>query len=673
MENAWKTLIRHTSDTENILEDSDNSSHPFNILLLIVNTLLAMAVFTYLQCRPPVDPPFDDPTYITVNTNGGSFQLGSNISIEIPAGALSAETGIAIGLLDSAMIDSIFRESGLTEKRLLVAFSATPSGLKFDLPVMVTLPCPPLGSGALPIHFSLNLEDRSYGKAPTHLLYDPGRGTITVFMNSFSTHAVAEVKDELSKHECSGDECRCGRVEVMESSSDGVYNNGDCQISRTDGYAVFLDCSGQPKEDWTFIEIDSNCVPELHIDAPAMIPTGSRSEIFFHVVLGDSGLADQKIQLDLSPVTLASCSPMDLKTVDGGAAVAVLTAGEKEGVVTISANADATFNTSFIAANGESFTGPQRYKRLKANADIEIVACPGAEDVFSRIQEAYDTLAEKYHFGSTWKITVEEREWSEEYTYQERVLLSERFNDHFEGEFKWGGTSEYVFTVPAPPPPFTCEEVSEYLPGFDGSIPDSTVSVFVEYLLFEKLTSAFDSSSVIPRVRTMGNGSHWMSKDASWYTNRYVLGGAFCLYDNPCPDQKTSFSGCALSDVAHSVDSYLYFDWLPGGQLYVRLQKNQNVDSPPRDSLSQTVTFDTVGFDISGVNDPCIMAPVCLGSRTHEESYYSSFNPVGINSEDSIPFFKGAYEFSDTSLINDNRRKHTTFKKVTLDCIAGCD
>jgi len=643
----------------------------------IVLPLVCAAICIVSRCDSddPVNPVTTSPgRQVSVGPSGGQFELAGGIMLDVPAGAVAGQTVIEIGILDSVRVDSVIQASGLTNKRLLVAFEAKPSGLEFAQPVVVTLPCPGVSEQALPIHVGVNLESGNYAMVGTHLIYSPSDAAISVYLQSFSDHAAVEVDGALTGRTCGGDVCRCGRIEVVESTSESIYQNGACQVSRTDGYVVFHDCAGEPREDWTFIEIDSNCVPALTIEAPAMVAAGGDAEIQCRVALNDSGLPDQPIIVFLAPAGLATVNPTHLQTSSDGTATTTFAAGNQDGVVTLTVYAATWYNSSYVSASGETIVSPRRYKTLRATATIAIVSCPEARELFAAAQAAYADMVRAYRYGSSWSVRIDEQYAVDAYDYEVPFVLSVTLrNDCHDGASERSATTQYTFAVPDAPPPFTCEEVSFYQPAID--MGEAVIEDIVLYLISEKLLAWPASQLFGPlAVYTHGSGTHSYSLQPSTCTDRYLY-EAFCVFDNPCPSQTIRKSGCSSSNVAHTTGGAVGLAWFPGETLSLTLDPDHDSCVSSQLPLRQSVNYGNEidwNYDGAGTDICASISPICLAETFGEDNCEPAFFPSGIEDSDSLTLAPGVHEFRDTTYSNDGRRMHTRWKKVTLNCVSGC-
>jgi hypothetical protein len=349
------------------------TTRPVGLYVFSIAAPLAGVVLSvFLSCSGgrSTGPVGETPETITVGPDGGTFQFASGISLEVPAGAVATSQSIAIHLLDSAYADSMVSMTGIARKKLVAAFAAEPSGLEFDTAVTVTIPVGRRSFLGIPIHYVLDTANRSCSVVATDLTYDAAAGAVSIKLKSFSPHAVAEVEGALSRQVCDQtDTCRCGSIHVEETSQENVSENGSCQVVQVDGYVEYLSCPGQPRETWTFYESSSGCVPQVTVSAPATVNKGGAAAVNVSVSFGGQPVEARSVSLSSTPN--GSIAPTSGATT-GGSLGATFTAGDAEGVATVTATAVVDYWNKVIVANGQVIDSVTRTARVTRTANIRI-------------------------------------------------------------------------------------------------------------------------------------------------------------------------------------------------------------------------------------------------------------------------------------------------------------
>lgn len=321
--------------------------------------------------------------FVTISPQGGQYHLANGISVDVPAGAVSAETPISMRFIDYETAASIVENTGLTDKKLIVAFNAEPSGLNFAVPISVKLPAGVTGGGGIAYQWSLDMEKETCTPVLTDLKWDPNQHEIEMFVISFSKKAAAEIRkaqDAYAKAYCRQiGECKCGAIRVQESSRDDIYDSGGCQISEISGSINYLSCQGEPVENWSFREITDGCEPELKISRIEPIACGIPVEIEAQLTIKDLPLEGQLVQFSVPAP--GKVTPEVTQTSSSGEAHAQLSADIKEGKVTLTVTADAVWVLEYITADGQAFAAKEREKHLKQDVDIEVRQLPTTGEI----------------------------------------------------------------------------------------------------------------------------------------------------------------------------------------------------------------------------------------------------------------------------------------------------
>jgi len=199
---------------------------------------------------------------------GGSYFFPNGITLEVPAGAVSAPTTVATRLVAPASIDAFINRYGLVTKHCLAAFDGTPHGLTFSQPVRVkmrTKPLPTLNS--IPLHYKADLEHEIADYATTDLDFNTRTNIAEFTLTDFSLHLVPADELQLTLDDCLlPGSCRCGWISALETSVDREVS-GECHAIEVSGIIKFHDCPLAPEEPFSFSDIEYGW-----IEAPAPDP-----------------------------------------------------------------------------------------------------------------------------------------------------------------------------------------------------------------------------------------------------------------------------------------------------------------------------------------------------------------------------------------------------------------
>jgi hypothetical protein len=131
----------------------------------------------------------------TVDSSGGTFKFPGGIVLEVPSGAVLEDVDISLKLIECDPIDPILNDRVLSsdEKRCVAAFRGEPSGLQFEVPVVATLPVPPVESGRFLILTEVEQSAATYRILPSTLEYDAASGLVQVQISGFSDEVVTSL------------------------------------------------------------------------------------------------------------------------------------------------------------------------------------------------------------------------------------------------------------------------------------------------------------------------------------------------------------------------------------------------------------------------------------------------------------------------------------------------
>ena len=276
----------------------------------IVRCLLILAFVLLFACddedtdtngdnTPPEQPPQNGFVELRLSPEGGSYALGENGLLNVPAGAVEEATTIRVRLLPAGAFNRLLYKRNMIVKHFTdrtvegthylgstpwtfaAGVEIQPSGVKFDPPVQVELPSLPGLHPDGPLHVKID-ESRDA------LLLQPGTVAAIPVINPNSpypdippiTHHMSFGIKETSKHavvqrphgpewiDCAAIDpndpaqwstaCRvCGRISVEQGSID--YTVDQCVVKQLTTRVTFHDCPGSPAEEHTQQILSPEC------------------------------------------------------------------------------------------------------------------------------------------------------------------------------------------------------------------------------------------------------------------------------------------------------------------------------------------------------------------------------------------------------------------------------
>jgi len=372
-----------------------------------------------LACKKtPADPEPEPVNKATISPDGGEYIFSDGIKLSVPPGAVSVDTEIEIRKVNDNEVAQIFGQRGVPMDRLLACVEGKPDGLTFDQPVKLMVPVD-LESGEIPLIHEINLRDGAYSPLMTESVGDPEADTLEITINHFSSIS-AEVLEELKDlfPECAIDPCRCERIEVEQSDKDNICDTGECQITESRISVKFLDCPGQPVEESFLREVSAGCSPKMTLTSGSQtVFTEDQTSVTAVIELGCEAIDEQTVDFSVSGVP-GSVDPTRATTDPDGQARTTFTAGDQEGMATVTATSTVSYYTFTVSASAggveESENGPEITAELNQSVNIQIEE---AQEVWSGtmsydctkkwalgtyVVENYDVT---FTFGVTYSVT----------------------------------------------------------------------------------------------------------------------------------------------------------------------------------------------------------------------------------------------------------------------------
>lgn len=236
---------------------------------------------------------------VILTPQGGRMELDHGVVLEVPSGAVDAPAEIQLRMLQGGEINRGLYTQNVINRHwtgreidgtvfnghlplLFVAgVSIEPTQFELRRPIFITLrsfhrPSMPAHvlinpSGELEKYFSTPID-----VAPLGPVEIPGTGesfqtySVTFNIERFSTHAIIDYDraelEEISECDVPETACRCGRIRVERGEHD--YSNEECTLSQSVVRVRFLDCPGQPVEEYEEVITTEGCedkepIPDL--------------------------------------------------------------------------------------------------------------------------------------------------------------------------------------------------------------------------------------------------------------------------------------------------------------------------------------------------------------------------------------------------------------------------
>lgn len=315
-----------------------------------------------------------------IGSAGGTIDLGGQMTLEVPAGALTMPIQISAKTLDPIATQTILDDSGQQTRVFMAGASFFPSGQQFSKPVKVTLPAYNIPPGTeVPIHFKYNQDWHAYYPTNTEVTVSPDNGTITFTLNEFSDHAMAGVSDSMKAKCIANGEapCRCGDFHVVSDSLDKIYTtpDGTCNVARDTGHITYLQCVPQVTESWEFIEHTAGCVPKMTL-VPDLSAIGAGESTALTTTVTYAQKPMPSVEVNLLGDGLTTVSPSPIYTDATGTAQTTATAGNAEGTSLVEAAAVVTYEPVKVSINGQLEPVIPKEKTVQAQTEIFVDAPP---------------------------------------------------------------------------------------------------------------------------------------------------------------------------------------------------------------------------------------------------------------------------------------------------------
>ena len=128
---------------------------------------------------PPAPPTVPPPVTVTLGATGGRIDGPDGVSLQVPAGALAADTAITIARADASAPPLPDPPAGFTDAGPMMAL--TPHGTTFSVPVEVSMPLGDLPADATHVLIKTNAADDGWEQIPARVEGDRIVAWITRF------------------------------------------------------------------------------------------------------------------------------------------------------------------------------------------------------------------------------------------------------------------------------------------------------------------------------------------------------------------------------------------------------------------------------------------------------------------------------------------------------------
>jgi len=118
--------------------------------LFLLSLILALSLPSCKKDNPEPEPEPDSGNTITIDQDGGTYDLENGLQVSIPAGAVSGEKEISIELLNYQTYSGIMLNPA-DQASLLLAFEGKPDGTSFSKAITIQASNITLPAGTVPI------------------------------------------------------------------------------------------------------------------------------------------------------------------------------------------------------------------------------------------------------------------------------------------------------------------------------------------------------------------------------------------------------------------------------------------------------------------------------------------------------------------------------------------
>jgi hypothetical protein len=324
------------------------------------------------------------PEGIEITPEGGEYTLLNGIIIIAPEGAVTTKTKIDVRLIDKSnkKIIAFYESREESIDNYYICVDAKPDGLSFKKPISIVLPAD-IYPGAIPSVYEVDLSTYSYSRIPSKIVINPIKSNVTLSLDHFSL-TLLELTEKMKREGerwCRANPLRCKcLVDILQKLSEKTRCGGitDCQYSSINIEQTFYEgpckdlITHETDEQWIYTE---ECEPVLKLVADnTTIPTKGKTTIRANINIC-RGLENQPVKFEVLDLTLGSINPINFSTDTDGNAVTTFKAKDKEGKVTITANATVSWYLENFKVNGiwqQNLADTLKTKLVSDSIDITI-------------------------------------------------------------------------------------------------------------------------------------------------------------------------------------------------------------------------------------------------------------------------------------------------------------
>ena len=337
---------------------------------LIKALLFLLISFNLINCRHESDKDWVQDyvvfEYKTIYPDGGTYQFSEELTLVIPEGAVTEPIQVKVRRMKATEVLSVLSNFALVETDIIAAVDLKPDGLAFNKPISIRISGLDVDPGTIPITHIVDVTANTYKMVESVSTLDPAAGTLELEISHFSAYAINETANWVKNKGCQEQEdedkrCKCGAIKVISKELHAVCGAGEiCQLDESTVAVTFLDCGGLVEES-TLREISESCDAEMQLSvSPSRIQPQETATVQAEVKAACIPLEDHTITFVHD--NLGTTSPSSSETNNAGVAVTTFTAGDKEGISALSANATVKLYTFYAYANGEEFYGPAFFR-----------------------------------------------------------------------------------------------------------------------------------------------------------------------------------------------------------------------------------------------------------------------------------------------------------------------
>jgi hypothetical protein len=321
--------------------------------------------------KPSGEKP-DDGLDIIVGPEGGTYDIGEDISLFVPRDAVQSNTPLGIRHGDIAKAMQVLSPFSLTDEDIISCIQGLPDGQLFAVPIVIRISNLDVEPGTVPFVHQVAIEDNSYQPAECEVTLDPDAGLLEISLSHFTDYVVHRSR-EMATEQCDDEPCRCGKIHVKQSDLDLTCQSGECQISKSSVEIAYLDC--QYAEKYNYEEISPGCKPTLDvIPSSTLVPTSGTIEVVGIFRIGCQPY--EGLELEFAS-TWGTVKPEFAKTSVEGQAHTTFTANDAPGQGSVAATAHYSYYLwQFQAAAGgevEEGYGTLIEGKLEEAVSIEVV------------------------------------------------------------------------------------------------------------------------------------------------------------------------------------------------------------------------------------------------------------------------------------------------------------